>query len=343
MSALDVIDAVEVAGGGFDSVREAYDALGPDAYYQTHGSDYRNPHELVLTEALTRALAALEGIGLIDAEREWRVFDYACGSGEGTQAVLQWARDPDYCRQPPQLTAADPYTFAAFERRMQLPCERWSFEDVAAGVLEDVQPFDVCLATFCLHLVKDSYLHTTLAALARACNVLVVATPHKRPHITPAMGWEEALPETVHERVRIRIYRSTHRLPRDCADLTAAATAAAARAAAAREQATVPAAARTAAATTFAAAASDTSTAEAPAPVAPPRMPARACVDVEDLTEEIATMNLGALRKALTERGLGSTGKRAELASRLLEARVKEEEEEGEEEDEEGEENDPYP
>eukprot|EP00965_Chrysotila_dentata_P080867 2669020-Pleurochrysis_carterae.AAC.3 len=33
------------AAGGYPSVRGAYDELGPDRFYQVHGSTYRNPHE----------------------------------------------------------------------------------------------------------------------------------------------------------------------------------------------------------------------------------------------------------------------------------------------------------
>ena len=33
----------------FDSLREAYGSMGPDAYYRSHGDDYRNPHEGVIT------------------------------------------------------------------------------------------------------------------------------------------------------------------------------------------------------------------------------------------------------------------------------------------------------
>ena len=41
---------------------------------------------------------------------------------------------------------------------------------------------------------------------------LIVATPHKRPHITPAMGFE-LVDEVVKERVRVRLYKSICQLP----------------------------------------------------------------------------------------------------------------------------------
>ena len=58
-------------------------------------------------------------------------------------------------------------------RPMGAPCQRWSFEDVAGGCMDDVEPFDVCVAAFCLHLIDKTYMQTTLVALARACSVLV--------------------------------------------------------------------------------------------------------------------------------------------------------------------------
>ena len=58
---------------------------------------------------------------------------------------------------------------------------RWSFEDVAGGVLDERPPYDLIVASFALHLVEASYLYTTLSALARSSRALIILTPHKRP------------------------------------------------------------------------------------------------------------------------------------------------------------------
>ena len=328
------------AAGGFDSLREAYEEVGVDGYYADHGAAYRNPHEPILIEALCLAFSKMEEAGLIDAStRPLRVLDYACGSGEGHIAINNWV-DGRSERLAASVTAADPYTYASYEKRMGYPCQRWSFEDISGGVLQEHPPFDVVVGAFCLHLIDKSFLRTTLTALARACDVLVVASPHKRPHIDADHGWEEATSELLHHRIHIRCFTSLQR-PRPDAVVMAAA---AARAAAAMHRAAEEAAATAvtqglypplnvtqrgqplnvtqrghsekagddeeeqgAAVDTAVAAAEDEEIEAA----------------LAEITAEIEVLNLGALRAALAERGLDTTGKKAQLAERLREARVK--------------------
>ena len=312
--------------GGFLSMRDAYDAFdNTDAYYESHGSDYRNPHEAVMSDAIERGLTRLEAAGHIDScGAELRVLDVAAGSGEATIAMQQWV---GRCasRRPPIYAACDPFTFAAYEQRLGSPCHRWSFEDVAGGALDDQEPFDVSIAGFCLHLVDKSYLHTTLSALSRACSILVLASPHKRPHITRADGWTEAFPEFVHERVHLRCYRS---LARPAPDGNAVA-AAVARAAAARAEM------ESSAAAAAAVAALDRNGGEEGEESAEGEESegeegeegedGEEGVDGEDYEEmvaEIGAMKVSALQHELNLRGLDSSGKRKALADRLLEARM---------------------
>ena len=319
------------AAGGFDSLREAYEEVGVDGYYADHGAAYRNPHEPILIEALCLAFSKLEEAGLIDAStRPLRVLDYACGSGEGHLAIINWV-DGRSERLAASVTAADPYTYMSYEKRMGYPCQRWSFEDISGGVLEEHPPFDVVVGAFCLHLIDKSFLRTTLMALARACDVLVVASPHKRPHIDADHGWEEATSELLHHRIHIRCFTSLQRPRPDAAVMAAAA----ARAATAKHRAAEEAAANAvthglypplsvtqrghadkagddeeeqgAAVDTAVAAAEDEEIEAA----------------LAEITAEIEVLNLGALRAALAEGGLDTTGKKAQLAERLREARVK--------------------
>eukprot|EP00747_Dinoflagellata_sp_TGD_P079734 gnl/TRDRNA2_/TRDRNA2_160620_c0_seq3.p1 gnl/TRDRNA2_/TRDRNA2_160620_c0~~gnl/TRDRNA2_/TRDRNA2_160620_c0_seq3.p1 ORF type:complete len:222 (-),score=30.52 gnl/TRDRNA2_/TRDRNA2_160620_c0_seq3:312-977(-) len=116
--------------GGFGSIREAYEEIGASAYYELHGSDYRNPHEGLLVEALSLELSALEEATMLDASSApLRILDLACGSGEASIAMRQWAA-ARVDHKDPVLVAADPYTHVAYEARLGLPCESWSFEDV---------------------------------------------------------------------------------------------------------------------------------------------------------------------------------------------------------------------
>jgi SAM-dependent methyltransferase len=189
----------DAAAGGFTSMRTAYDELGAGAYYEAHGAEYTNPHEPTVVAALSLALDGWRG-EVLAAGPLLRGLDLGCGSGEASHALAQWSGAAG-C----EIVAADPYTYEAYEKRMGQPAERWSFEDVAGGILDELPPFDICLGSFTLHLIEPSYLYTTLAALARSVRLLVVVTPHKRPIIDASTGWR-AFGEIVHERVRVRLY-----------------------------------------------------------------------------------------------------------------------------------------
>ena len=325
--------------GGFDSMREAYDQLGSDGYYDSHGSDYRNPHETILIEAICLGLTALEDAGLIDARRRLRLLDFGCGSGEGHLAIDEWTAErgrPE--RQRVDVQACDPYTHAAYEQRMGQPCERWSFEDVAGGVLEEQPPYDVVIAAFCLHLCRPSYLKLTMTALARSSDVLVLASPHKRPHITPELGWEEATPAVLHNRIHVRCFVSNQRPRPEAAVMAAAAERAAAAKAAAAEAAEAEVAATAEAAESGAEVDADEAeqlrldaeeeraeAIRAAAAVEAAEEAEEAEAEIAEIAAQVAIMNVGALRAALEERGLDTAGKKAVLAERLRIARVREE------------------
>ncbi|CAK0809169.1 unnamed protein product [Prorocentrum cordatum] len=320
--------------GGFGSIRAAYGELGSGGYYEAHGEEYTNPHEPALKRALVTAFEAWEPL-LEPPVR--RVHDLACGSGEASVAFGCW-RGSAGCA----LDASDPYTHAAFENRLGRPCRRWSFEDVAAGVLEEEQPYDLVLASFCLHLLEKSYLHTTLAALARSCRLLAVATPHKRPDIEGSTGWR-LRSELVHERIRMRLYESdgARRLEegeaiaenkfidicsapeeqddqeealadaRDVEEVVARMGMEGLRAAAI-ERGLSTAGTRGEVAARLAVALREELDADGAAEEEEE--------PEDDLEELVAAMNLAELRKALAERGLSAEGRRAQLAERLLAA-----------------------
>jgi SAM-dependent methyltransferase len=212
------------AGGGFASVHEAYAALGATDFYIQHGRQYSNPHEGLLAEAMAMALDEWESSKAfafaVDLQ-PLRVLDVACGSGEATIAFESWlASGANGITRPPAIIdACDPYTRVRYEERTGSVANPWSFAQLAQGVLDDVQQFDLILASFCLHLLDATQLEDTLQSLARVSRYLLVATPHRWPIITPESGWEEAAPCIVHSstfvtsgsiqhRVRVRLFRS---------------------------------------------------------------------------------------------------------------------------------------
>uniref|UniRef100_A0A7S1AKF1 Methyltransferase domain-containing protein n=1 Tax=Noctiluca scintillans TaxID=2966 RepID=A0A7S1AKF1_NOCSC len=191
---------------GHDSIREAYGELGAVGFYAAKGAQYVNPHDVTLREALVNALNVWRDEGLLgdDSGALHRVLDVACGSGEASLAFEAWAEQTGFEHA---VDACDPYTYEAYARRSGRQAHRWSFEDVADGILDAEEPYDVLLCSFCLHLLDRSWLSLTLSAMARAARLLIVLTPHKRPTIDKRTGWDQ-LDEMVHHRVRVRLYRS---------------------------------------------------------------------------------------------------------------------------------------
>lgn len=206
-------------GGAFPSIRSAYEACGTTDFYMSHGAEYSNPHEQVLAECMSTALCHwLPTLQLSeDAAVPWRVLDVACGSGEASLAFSAAIRGRVGALE---VLACDPYTYTRYEERTGRSCHRWSFDELADGVLERTQPMaiDLVLASFCLHLLHPPSLHRTLAALARVSRWLLVATPHRKPAIDESTGWSLAAAEqTAHDlfdsgskrhRVRLRLYCS---------------------------------------------------------------------------------------------------------------------------------------
>lgn len=95
------------------------------------------------------------------------------------------------------ITATDPFTSPAYRARTGLPCLELSFADVAAGLLPppgssepppeeggDVEPYDLVIVSFALHLVESSSeLWALLRELSRRAKWLCVTAPHKKPDV----------------------------------------------------------------------------------------------------------------------------------------------------------------
>lgn len=172
-----------------DSVRAGYETCGVDGFYEQYGSTYRNPHEASIREVIKEAVQRwpLDGTS---------VLDLACGSGEVTLAL----HDSGFTH----IEGIDPYTYAAYEQRTGQPAERYTFVEIAAGILHE-RRYSLIVCSFALHLVEESRLPVLSYQLSRISPALLILTPHKRPHIRH--GWL-LTDEFVCERVRARFYLS---------------------------------------------------------------------------------------------------------------------------------------
>ena len=103
-------------------VRNAYAAHadGATGFYVDEGSTYTNPHDGGVREALVRAVRAWPDL-FAPADQpgstaDDRILDLSCGSGEVTAALVAAGVHLD------RIDACDPYTGAAYERRIGKKC-----------------------------------------------------------------------------------------------------------------------------------------------------------------------------------------------------------------------------
>ncbi|KAF9463016.1 hypothetical protein BDZ94DRAFT_1164780 [Collybia nuda] len=250
-------DRAAASGNLSTSMRDNYREFGVSEYYKKVGSTYRNPHfpgvRLCLFTWLNKWWQ-MEYDGIKKHEK-LSIFDMACGIGEVTLACLEWQRTGRnfYCSlteqhgnaqskyqgqsitvhqresdtTPPALgsdfpqlhvTAADPFTSAAYYNRTALPCSPLSFKDISEGALPPLAssespvgesslygsndergvlsrsnpPIEMVICSFALHLVESpSELFSLLWELSLKARWLVVLAPHKRPEIKEGWGWSK--------------------------------------------------------------------------------------------------------------------------------------------------------
>ncbi|KAF8158249.1 hypothetical protein B0H34DRAFT_656803 [Crassisporium funariophilum] len=215
-------------------------------------------------------------------------FDMACGFGEATLAFVEWCNTgkrnyqsslvslpdtsqsstlrypplpqrkavttqvvlgPDFPK--PRITAADPFTAAAYQDRTTYPCAELSFAAIAEGSLpstsiniangevheilpqednkeeEADRSIEMVVCSFALHLIENpSDLFALLWELSLKASWLVILAPHKKPEIKEGWGWAkwntsaweecrmiDSTGDLLQERVHCRVYRSVNHTP----------------------------------------------------------------------------------------------------------------------------------
>jgi SAM-dependent methyltransferase len=173
------------------SIRCEYERHGAKTYYQQFGATYRNPHEPIVIKSVLLAVQRWP----LDLSN---VLDLAAGSGEVTLAL----RGAGATR----VQGVDPYTAQAYQARTGQAAEELSFADIAAGAMAD-RRYSLIVCSFALHLCEPSRLPALMAQLRHVSDLMLILTPHKKPEIRKAWGWE-LVEEIVVERVRSRWYRA---------------------------------------------------------------------------------------------------------------------------------------
>ena len=175
-----------------DAIRNQYEQHGVESYYSQFGSDYRNPYEPIIHEALKIAVERWQ----LDLTH---ILDLACGSGEATLALKVLGAG--------EIDGIDPFTNDAYFRRIGKPAENFNFEQIARGGLAE-RRYSLIVCSFAMHLIEESWLPALLAQLGMISDHLLILTPHKRPEINFAWGWS-LTDEFVYDRIRVRIYRKS--------------------------------------------------------------------------------------------------------------------------------------
>ena len=167
------------------SIREGYELLGVDTYYQQHANDYCNPHFKTI-EIMLKDYISSHDIGK-------KILDLCCGSGEVTRILEQ---NGDY-----DIIGADPYMNHVYEERTCRKCLPYSFQDIVEEA--ELGKYDTIICSFAMHLCETSMLNTLLYQLSRKTNRLIILSPHKRPEIN---CWFKMVDSYEFERVKMKVY-----------------------------------------------------------------------------------------------------------------------------------------
>lgn len=168
------------------SIREYYDELGSDEFYELHCDDYNNPHIEVIKNIIDKIQPFIGNI----------VCDLCCGGGEISN-----------CLSNKNIIGVDPYTYELYEKNTGNECLKLTFKDIVNGKLND-KKFDTIICSYALHLCKASMLPTLLWQLGQSTDKLIVISPHKRPDCNNISGWVLEH-ESKENRTTVKIYKKS--------------------------------------------------------------------------------------------------------------------------------------
>jgi hypothetical protein len=173
------------------AIRLLYEEHGAESYYKNLGDTYENPHLPEIAALLKRNLHRIDVSNTLD---------FAAGGGEVTRVLMEAGAK--------NITGADPFTGALYQKNTGLPCEPWSFSDVVRTGLPG--RYSAVISSFALHLCPAASLFSLCWNLLDAAPLLVVITPHKRPELEKFSGfrlaWEDAEPTPRGKQVRMKAY-----------------------------------------------------------------------------------------------------------------------------------------
>lgn len=171
------------------SVREGYQELGVEGYYQKNAMTYSNPHREIINNLLNKFL-----FHEMELDKDARILDLCCGSGEVTNYLKE--------RGFNNVVGLDPYTYDLYKNKTNQPCLKMDFKDIANSKLVN-EKFDIIFCSFALHLAEPSMLPMILYNLKQSSDNLVIITPHKKPDIKDFYTLQDEYYST---KIRLRYY-----------------------------------------------------------------------------------------------------------------------------------------
>lgn len=173
------------------SIRNGYEKYSVEGFYDKFGDEYKNPHELIIQQIIEVAVKKWQ----LDLHK---VLDLACGSGEVTLALKNLGAS--------DIDGIDPYTYNAYLKRTGQSAERYTFEEIASGIVCN-RHYSLIVCSFALHLVAESRLPFLVYQLSAIADSMVIITPHKRPQLKPEWGWI-CVDEIIVDRVRAWLFQT---------------------------------------------------------------------------------------------------------------------------------------
>lgn len=150
-------------------IRNLYQKLGVQHYYQQYGDHYQNPHWEQIKTLLQQNETRLD---------YGQVLDFCAGGGEVSWVLQELGYSG--------MIGSDPFLKDLYQKNLGLTCHDWSFDTVVKKGLTG--RYSCIISSFALHLCPAEQLYALTLQLFQATETLVVLTPHKRPALETYHG-----------------------------------------------------------------------------------------------------------------------------------------------------------
>lgn len=169
-------------------IRNKYQQMGVDRFYQENSNTYENPHEPIIHSHLNQLIRT----GDIS---QGKILDLCCGTGQ----VTNFLKTKGFR----QITGVDPYTNIEYQKRTNCRAYNFDFRYIAQKGLPE--KYDVIICSFALHLCPESLLPQVLWALSQSCKKLIIISPNKKPKIKVFFEETNAVKD---QRVFSKVYKA---------------------------------------------------------------------------------------------------------------------------------------